>query len=223
MLVGGNGLVCWAEQYVPSGITALIIGTAPLWIVMVGWIGFRDAAPTGKIVLGLLFGLAGVTLLANPVSLSKEGTSLNPFGLIAILFACFFWAWGSFLSKSPSMPKSTLLSVALQMLIAGAAMLPISIGLGELKSYDWSSMSAKSIGSLAYLIVFGAIIAYTCYGWLFRNVSAAAVSTYAYVNPVVAVILGYWLAGEEITEMTVIGAGLILFGVLLVSGRKKAN
>lgn len=100
-------------------------------------------------------------------------------------------------------------------------MLLISLVLGEPMRTDWSAVSAKSILSLAYLIVFGAIIAYTCYGWLFRNVSAAAVSTYAYVNPVVAVILGYYLANEEITQMTIIGAALILFGVLLVSGQKK--
>ena len=219
MLVGGNGLVCWAEQFIPSGITALIIGTSPLWIVIVGWLGFRESAPSGKVIAGLLLGLVGVGLLASPSESSHGPTNL--WGGIALLFACFFWAWGSFLSKSPTMPKSTLLSVALQMLTAGAAMLLISFGLGEPMRTDWSAVTAKSILSLAYLIVFGAIIAYTCYGWLFRNVSAAAVSTYAYVNPVVAVILGYYLANEEITQMTIIGAVLILFGVLLVSGRKK--
>ena len=201
MLVGGNGLVCWAEQFIPSGITALIIGTAPLWIVMVGWIGFKDDAPSGKIVLGLLLGLVGIGILAEPAGFSNGETNL--WGIVAILFACFFWAWGSFLSKSPTMPKSTLLSVALQMLIAGAAMVLISCGLGEPMNMDWSAVSAKSLWSLAYLIVFGAILAYSCYGWLFRNASAVAVSTYAYVNPVVAVILGYWLADEEITQMTV--------------------
>ena len=221
MLVGGNGLVCWAEQFIPSGITALIIGTAPLWIVMVGWLGFKESAPDGKVVAGLLLGLVGVGLLAKPSGPSHGATNL--WGGVALLFACFFWAWGSFLSKSPTMPKSTLVSVALQMLIAGAVMLLISFGLGEPTSMDWSAVSAKSIWSLAYLIVFGAIIAYTCYGWLFRNASATAVSTYAYVNPVVAVILGYYLANEEITQMTIIGAGLILFGVLLVSGRKKVK
>lgn len=219
MLVGGNGLVCWAEQFIPSGITALIIGTAPLWIVMVGWLGFKESAPSGKVVLGLLLGLVGVALLARPAE-SSEGTT-NFWAVAALLFACFFWAWGSFISKSPTMPKSTLLSVALQMLIAGVAMLLIALGLGETTSMDWSAVSAKSLWSLAYLIVFGAIIAYTCYGWLFRNASATAVSTYAYVNPVVAVILGYFLANEEISQMTIIGAALILFGVLLVSGRKK--
>ena len=219
MLVGGNGLVCWAEQFIPSGITALIIGTAPLWIVMVGWIGFKDDAPSGKIVLGLLLGLVGIGILAEPAGFSNGETNL--WGIVAILFACFFWAWGSFLSKSPTMPKSTLLSVALQMLIAGAAMVLISCGLGEPMNMDWSAVSAKSLWSLAYLIVFGAILAYSCYGWLFRNASAVAVSTYAYVNPVVAVILGYWLADEEITQMTIIGAALILFSILLVSGRKK--
>ena len=219
MLVGGNGLVCWAEQFIPSGITALIIGTAPLWIVMVGWIGFKDNAPSGKIVLGLLLGLVGIGILAEPAGFS--GGEINLWGIVAILFACFFWAWGSFLSKSPTMPKSTLLSVALQMLIAGAAMVLISCGLGEPMNMDWSAVSAKSLWSLAYLIVFGAILAYSCYGWLFRNASAVAVSTYAYVNPVVAVILGYWLANEEVTQMTIIGAALILFSILLVSGRKK--
>ena len=228
MLVGGNGLVCWAEQFIPSGITALIIGTAPLWIVMVGWLGFKEPAPTGKVILGLLLGLAGVTLLAQPTQptgLANDSydSSINIWAIVALLFACFFWAWGSFISKSSSMPKSTLLSVALQMLIAGFAMLLISIGLGELTNMNWTAVSAKSLWSLAYLVVFGAIIAYTCYGWLFRNVSATAVSTYAYVNPVVAVILGYYLANEEITQMTVIGAALILLGVLLVSGRKKAT
>lgn len=219
MLVGGNGLVCWAEQFIPSGITALIIGTSPLWIVIVGWLGFRESAPSGKVIAGLVLGLVGVGLLARPSESSHGSTNL--WGGIALLFACFFWAWGSFLSKSPAMPKSTLLSVALQMLTAGTAMLLISLVLGEPMRTDWSAVSAKSILSLAYLIVFGAIIAYTCYGWLFRNVSAAAVSTYAYVNPVVAVILGYYLANEEITQMTIIGAALILFGVLLVSGQKK--
>ena len=219
MLVGGNGLVCWAEQFIPSGITALIIGTAPLWIVMVGWIGFKDDAPSGKIVLGLLLGLVGIGILAEPAGFSAG--EINLWGIVAILFACFFWAWGSFLSKSPKMPKSTLLSVALQMLIAGAAMVLISCGLGEPMNMDWSAVSAKSLWSLAYLIVFGAILAYSCYGWLFRNASAVAVSTYAYVNPVVAVILGYWLANEEVTQMTIIGAALILFSILLVSGRKK--
>ena len=219
MLVGGNGLVCWAELFVPSGITALIIGTAPLWIVMVGWIGFKDTPPTGKVIFGLLFGLIGIGLLAKPAGFSDG--SMNPWGVVAILFACFFWAWGSFLSKSPTMPKSTLLSVALQMLIAGATLMLVSFGLGEPLAMDWSAVSAKSLLSLAYLIVFGAILAYSCYGWLFRNASAVAVSTYAYVNPVVAVILGYWLADEEITQMTIVGAGMILFGVLLVSGRKK--
>jgi len=221
MLVGGNGLVCWAEQFIPSGITALIVGTAPLWIVMVGWLAFKESAPGGKVIVGLLLGLVGVGLLANPSGSTHESTNL--WGGVALIFACFFWAWGSFLSKSPTMPKSTLLSVALQMLIAGAALLLISFGLGEPMNLDWSAISAKSLWSLAYLIVFGAIIAYTCYGWLFRNASAAAVSTYAYVNPVVAVILGYYLANEEITQMTIIGAGLILFGVLLVSSHKKTD
>ena len=221
MLVGGNGLVCWAEQFVPSGITALIIGTAPLWIVMVGWIGFQDGAPSGKIIAGLLLGLVGVVMLANPTGISGEES--NPFGMIAILFACFFWAWGSFLSKSPTMPKSTLLSVAIQMLFAGAVMLMVSFVLGEPMKMDWLAVSAKSFWSLAYLIFFGAILAYTCYGWLFRNASAVAVSTYAYVNPVVAVILGYYFAREPITQATIIGATLILLGVLLVSGRKKTK
>lgn len=221
MLVGGNGLVCWAEQSIPSGITALIIGTAPLWIVMVGWLGFKESAPGGKVIAGLLLGLAGIGLLTMPAGFS--GGSTNLWGVIALLFACFFWAWGSFISKSAAMPKSTLLSVALQMLIAGAAMLLISFGLGEPTNLDWSAVSAKSLWSLAYLIVFGAIIAYTCYGWLFRNASATAVSTYAYVNPVVAVFLGYHLANEEVTQMTIVGTALILLGVLLVSGRRKTT
>ena len=247
MLVGGNGLVCWAEQFVPSGITALILGTTPLWIVIVGWVGFGDRAPGVKVWIGLLLGIVGVFLLLQPESLPMDtleasvgqavssssastaidsgsnffGIPIKGLGVVVILCVCFFWSLGSFLSKSPAMPKSTLLSVSMQMLIAGTVMLLFSFAIGEPMRMDWSAISARSLWALAYLIVFGAIIAYSCYGWLFRNVSSAAVSTYAYVNPVVAVILGFWLAGEKFTQMTIVGAGLILLGVLLVSGRKK--
>ena len=219
MLIGGNGLVCWAEQFVPSGVTALIIGTSPLWIVVLGWLSFGDERPSLAVWVGLFAGLIGVYLLADQAGMTGEST--NPFGAVALLFACFFWAWGSFLSKSPAMPKSTLLSVALQMLIAGFALLIISFGLGEPFAMESSQVSMKSIYSLAYLIVFGAIIAYTCYGWLFRNCSPALVSTYAYVNPMVAVILGYFLADEEVSGNTLLAAALILGGVFLVSIRRR--
>lgn len=219
MLIGGNGLVCWAEQYVPSGITALIIGTSPLWIVLLGWLGFGDERPGRGVCFGLILGLIGVYLLTDQSGLAGEST--NPLGAVALLFACFFWAWGSFLSKSKSMPESTLLSVAMQMLTAGVALLFISLALGEPFQVDTSSVSKKSLLSLAYLIVFGSIVAYTCYGWLFRNCSPAVVSTYAYVNPVVAVVLGYFVANEEVGSSTLLAAGLILAGVFLVSTRKR--
>ncbi len=219
MLIGGNGLVSWAEQFVPSGITALIIGTSPLWIVLLGWLAFGDDRPGPGVWLGLILGLIGVYLLTDQSGIAGE--PINPLGAVALLFACFFWAWGSFLSKSKSMPKSTLLSVALQMLTAGVALLIISTCLGEPFAVDIAAISGKSLLSLAYLIVFGAIIAYTCYGWLFRNCSPALVSTYAYVNPMVAVILGYFLAAEEIGPSTLLAAGFILGGVFLVSIKKK--
>lgn len=220
MLVGGNGLVCWAEQVVPSGITALIIGTSPLWIVVVGWFGFGDDPPDAKVIVGLALGLVGVGLLTRPVQFSPDWT--NTYGVVAVLFACFFWAWGSHLSKSPRMPASTLLSVSLQMLISGVVLMAISFCLREHQNLELANVSAKSFWSLAYLIVFGAIIAYTCYGWLFRTVSPAVASTYAYVNPVVAVILGYFLANEEVNQTTIVAAAFILVGVLLVSKRKPA-
>ena len=221
MLVGGNGLVCWAEQFVPSGVTALIIGTAPLWIVLLGWLSFGAERPGLATWVGLILGLIGVYLLADKAGMT--GDSTNPFGAIALLAACFFWAWGSFLSKSPAMPKSTLLSVAVQMLAAGVALLLTSLALGEPFRMEVDAISTKSILSLAYLIVFGAIIAYTCYGWLFRTCSPSLVSTYAYVNPMVAVILGYFLADEEIGANTLMAAILILGGVFLVSIKKYAR
>ena len=218
MLIGGNGLVCWAEQFVPSGITALVIGTSPLWIVLLGWLAFGDERPGPGVWVGLILGLIGVYLLTDQSGITGE--SINPLGAVALLFACFFWAWGSFLSKSKSMPKSTLLSVALQMLTAGVALIIISFCLGEPFRVDINSVSTKSLLSLAYLVVFGAILAYTCYGWLFRNCSPALVSTYAYVNPMVAVILGYFLANEKVGTSTLLAAGFILGGVFLVSSNK---
>ncbi len=220
MLVGGNGLVCWAEQFVPSGIAALIVGSAPIWIVSLEWLFFGGQRPTLLVTLGLVLGLAGVALLTGVDQ--WVDTEVTPTAAFALMAACFFWAWGSLLTKSPQMPRSAPLSVAVQMLVGGAALLLVSVLLNEPLQFAPSDVSIKSLLSLLYLIFFGAILAFTCYNWLFRVCKPAHAATYAYVNPIVAVFLGYALANEPIRPRTIYAAALIVCGVILVSlrGRK---
>ncbi len=217
MLVGGNGLVCWAEQSVPSGIAALIVGSAPIWIVSLEWLFFGGQRPTLPVTIGLVLGLAGVALLTGVDQWTPA--QVTPTAALALMAACFFWAWGSLFTKSPEMPPSAILAVAVQMLVGGAALLVVSLALQEPLSFAPSRVSAKSLLALVYLIVFGAILAFTCYNWLFRVCKPAHVATYAYVNPIVAVFLGYALANEPIRPRTVYAAALILVGVILVSLR----
>ena len=220
MLIGGNGLVCWAEQTVPSGLAALLIATVPLWMVMLDWLVFGGARPTWRIVLGLIVGLIGVYFLIGPSAIGGERVDLA--GGLALLAACVFWALGSLQSRRARLPGSAFLATAMQMLTAGILLLFVGVLSGETSRLDLAGVSLKSAAALAYLVVFGAIIAFTAYMWLLRVTSPARVATYAYVNPVIALILGAALANEELSPRVLLAAAVILGAVILiVTGRAK--
>jgi len=218
LLLGGNGLVVWAEQTVPSGIAALIVATVPLWIVALSWIGGKR--PTGKVVLGLAIGMAGIGLLVGPSELGAPA-AFDMFGVLALIAAAGSWSAGSLFATRADLPESSTLGTAMQMICGG-----LCLGLAAVirrESFDLSEASAVSMAALGYLIVFGSIIGYSAYVWLLRYVDPAKVSTYAYVNPVVAVLLGWWLANEEFTARTLVAAGVIVAAVGLITTAKSAK
>ncbi len=215
MLVGGNGLVCWAEQYVPSGIAALLIATVPLWMVLLDWAIYRGVRPTAWVVIGLATGLAGVYMLIGPSALGGERVHLG--GGVALLTACMFWSLGSLQSRRTTLPKSAFLSTAMQMIAGGVLFMIIGTAIGEWPRVAWHNISLKSMLALAYLIVFGSLVALSAYVWLLGNVTPARVATYAYVNPVIAVFLGAVIGGETLSPRVGMAAGVIVAAVVMIT------
>jgi len=217
MLLCGNGGVVWAEQRVPSGLAALLIGVEPLFIVLLAaTLPQERRRPSGRALVGIAFGVAGVLLLVGPAG-GLSGARADSAGAAAILFAAFAWALGSLLSRNFAPPASPLQATALQML-AGGALLGCASGLaGEWARFSPSLVSAKSAAAVAYLVVFGSLVAFTAYIWLLRAASPALASTYAFVNPVVAVFLGWLLANEEVGARTLAAAAVIVGAVVLIT------
>lgn len=222
LLLGGNGGVVWGEQQVPSGIAALLIATVPLWMAVLAWAMGQRSRPRPLEWLGLLLGLAGIVWLIGPEFTSVVSGSINIYYLVIVL-AALSWALGSILSRRFAWPGSTWLPIGMQMLAGGAACLLVGIGLGEGASLNLAAISVKSGLAFAYLVVFGSLVGYSAYIWLLKNVDPLLVSTYAYVNPVVAVLLGWVWAGEQLSGGKMLGAVLVLTAVILISleGNKK--
>jgi drug/metabolite transporter (DMT)-like permease len=216
LLAGGNGGVVWAEQWVPSGLTALIIGTVPLWMVLFDWL-FAGAPRPGKVLLaGLVWGLCGVGLLMTSAEVDA-GSRDGLLGGLAILGASISWAAGSIYARNAPLPRSPFLATAMQMIAGGLVLALMAVVAGEGGQLHLSAFSMKSILALVYLIVFGALIAFTAYIWLLRVSTPARVSTYAYVNPAVAVFLGWLLANEQLDARAGLAVLIILSAVVLVS------
>jgi drug/metabolite transporter (DMT)-like permease len=214
MLLGGNGGVCWAEQTVPSGPTALIVGTIPLWMALLDWLWLRGAPPGAGIVLGLALGIAGVALLVGPSGLA--GRAVPPLGASVVVFASVAWAAGSLYSRRAKLPNPPFLAIGMEMLAGGALLLAAATIAGEWTRLDLARVSTRSSLALAYLIVFGSFLGFSAYIWLLRATTAARASTYAFVNPVVAVFLGWALAGEPLTPRTLVAAAVTVTGVVLI-------
>jgi drug/metabolite transporter (DMT)-like permease len=213
LLLVGNGGVVWAEQHVDSGLAALLISTEPLWIVLLVWLRPGGKKPGFRVTAGLVLGFIGLMLLVKP----GFGGSIPLFGVVALVLASLSWAWGSLWGQRAKLPDSPLLTTGMQMLSGGALLFLASVLTGEPGRFELAQVSAKSLLALGYLVVFGAIVAFTAYVWLMRVASPVLVSTYAYVNPVVAVLLGWAFAGEPLTTGTLIAAAVILTGVALIT------
>ena len=222
LLLGGNGLVAWAEKSVPSGIAALMIATSPFWLTLFESLRAGGTKPTWQAILGLIVGFGGVFLLIGPAEITGAEESFDTFGTILLLLAPLFWSMGSIYAKNADMPTSTLLSTGMQMLTGAVSLFIVSLIRGELNGFSIELVSMRSWLGLLYLITFGSLIGFVSYGWLLHNAPISLVSTYAYVNPVVAVLLGNLLADEPLNGRILIAAAIIIGSVVLINGTRKA-
>jgi drug/metabolite transporter (DMT)-like permease len=214
LLLGvGNGGVSWAEQSVPTGVAALVIATIPLWVVVLDRV-FYGARLTWRAVLGIAIGFAGVAVLVNP---SAPG-GVDPAGGLVLVLAAAAWACGTLLSRGQTLTAPPLVAAGMQMLAGGVLLLIAGVASGELADLHLADVSARSIGGFVYLVLFGSLLAFSAYVWVLRHARTSLVATYAYVNPVVAVALG-WLVLDEGVGLRVLLAGTIIVGsvALIVS------
>lgn len=215
LFVIGNGGVTWAEQAVPTGAAALVIATLPAWLLVLDWGYGGRTGPRVREVVGIALGLTGVAALSAP-------GGIDPVGTAVLLAAAVGWAIGSLFNRYSDLPSSPVRSSGMQMLAGGAVLVAVGLAFGEGERFDPGAVSAVSVGALAYLIAV-ALVALPAYNWLLTATSPALVGTYAFVNPVVAVLLGWAAAGEVVTGRTALAAALVVFGVmLLVWPRKRA-
>jgi drug/metabolite transporter (DMT)-like permease len=209
----GNGGVAWAQQYLPSGLAALLITMTPLWMVLLVWAGPGGERPHGLVLLGLALGLGGMVGLIGP-RIGPGG--VHAAGVLAVLGASLAWSIGSLYSRRPVLPSSPLLAAALPQLAGGVLMIVAGLLRGEAARFDPAAVSLRSVLALGYLLVFGSLVAFTAYSWLIRNVDPTIVSTYAFVNPVVAVVLGCTLGGEALPFDSLLAGAAAVAGVAVI-------
>ena len=228
MLCCGNGAVSWAEQRVPSGLAALLVASVPLWIVIVDWMRPDGTRPTIGIMLGVVTGLAGLIILVGPATLAGHGT-IDSAAAIVLIGGSLAWAAGSVYNRHGSRPRSAALSTGIQMIGGSVALFVLAAFSGEVRGFRPSAIAAVSIAGWLYLVTFGSLVGFTAYIYLLQAVTPAKASTYAYVNPLIAVFLGWAFAGEPVTVRTLAAAAIILGGVAMItlaqtrSGRSRSS
>jgi drug/metabolite transporter (DMT)-like permease len=211
MLMGGNGVVVWAEQYLPSGLTSIFVAAIPLWVAIISWLTTRRK-PNLPIIIGLIAGFTGIGLLVGDIGTLGSG-QIAFFAGIALVFGPILWASGSFYSSRVHISSSSLLGTAMEMITGGVILSTASLVTGEFTRIRLAEVSFRSSMSWLYLIVFGSLIGYTCYMWLLKNADPERASTYAFVNPVVALFLGWTLASETLSAQNLIAVVIILASV----------
>jgi drug/metabolite transporter (DMT)-like permease len=217
LLLGGNGGVTISEKYIDSGLAAVIVAIVPIYIVVLGWAAGTAARPTPIVWLGLAGGFIGVGVLLGPALRFSSSDGRHPaIGMSILLVSSFLWSAGSLYSRSAKHAASPFLTAAQQMICGGILLLLAGMLTGETRRFHPESMSMLSVSSFVYLVIIGAVVGYTAYIWLLRHCDPAKVATYAYVNPIVAVLLGAAFAGETLSMRTVIAACLIIGSVALV-------
>jgi drug/metabolite transporter (DMT)-like permease len=212
LLAGGNGGVSWGEQFVPSGVAALLIASVPIWMVVFAHFTGDDRL-TWPVALGLLVGIAGVAYLVQP----SGGSDRHLLGSLVILGAAVAWAAGSVYARRAPLPRRPLVATGMEMIAGAVVLLVLSALTGELGRVHPEQFSWQSLAALAYLVVFGSIVAFSSYVWLLRHTRTAVAGTYAYVNPGVAVVLGWAFAGEALTTRVVVAGAVIILAVAVVA------
>jgi drug/metabolite transporter (DMT)-like permease len=215
LLLAGNGGVVWAEQHVPSGIASLLVAIVPLWIVLIDWFRPGGSRPGIPVMVGVLVGLAGIGLLV--IGGDESSQPIDILGIGSILIATICWAAGTFYARRAPLSSSSLQTTAMEMLCGGALLLLVGTVTGEWGRLDIAKISLTSVVAVVYLIVFGALVAYTAYTYLINHAAPARAATYAYINPVVAVFLGWLFRGEPLTIRTVVAAAIIIGSVVIIT------
>jgi drug/metabolite transporter (DMT)-like permease len=215
LLLGGNGLMCWAEQTIPSGITALIVGVGPLFTVLLDWLWTRSQRPTLLTVAGLVLGMFGVVWLAAPWERGPGG--LDPKGVVAVLCACVAWSLGAIYSRHSREPAEPLVASSVQMLGGSAALLVTAWLHGDFAGFEPAAVTTRSWAAFLYLISMGSLVGFSTFVWLMKHSSPARVFTYAYVNPVVALFLGWLVAREAVTARMGAAAVVIVVAVMIIT------
>lgn len=218
MLTGGNGGVVWAEQRVPSGVAALLAAIVPLWIVLIEWWRPQGRRPGAAVLSGVFLGLCGLVLLVwQPQHDGRRAGAVDPLGATVLVIGSLSWAIGSVFNRHGDRPRSAPMSTAAPMFGGGAALLVLALTTGEITHFSPAQVTRASALGWLYLVAFGSLVGFTAYIYLLRATTAAKASTYAYVNPLVAVVLGWVVAGEPITPRTLVAAAVILAGVALIT------
>lgn len=217
LLLGGNGGVTLSEKYIASGLASVIVATVPIYIALLSWLSGMTPRPKPIVWAGLVGGFAGVAILLGPtLRFSDASASHAAIGMSILLVSSFIWSAGSLYSSSAKHARSPFVAAAQQMFCGGLLLMLVGMVVGEPQRFDANKISTLSIGAFAYLVVIGAIVGYTAYFWLLRHCDPAKVATYAYVNPIVAVLLGALFAGEILTLRTLLAAALIIGSVALI-------
>jgi len=236
LLIGGNGALTWAEQIVPSGLASLLVATVPLWMVLLDWARPGGIRPKNLVFVGLAMGLVGLAVLVGPELTEglamlrgpQQALGVAPLGvgIVVVLFGSFSWALGSIVARGVEMPKAPMMGTGMENLNAGVLMLAISLASGDAAKLDASAVTTDSLLAFFYLVFIGSLIGYTAYIYILNHATAAQVATYAYVNPVVAVFLGWLLLDEALTGRTLAGAAIIVVAVALITlarGRRRST
>ena len=216
LLLGGNGAVIWAEQFVPSGLTALLVSILPFWLVIIEWLRPPRKRPGPAILAGLALGFVGIIVLVGPGNVAGQ-SNVRPIGALVLILGSLSWAIGSFWSRDAELPESGLLTTGMEMLGGGILLMIVAALAGEFSHFDVHGISRASAVGLIFLIIFGSLLGFTSYIWLLDKVSPARLGTYAYVNPIVAVLLGWAIAGETLSARTAVAAAIVICAVALIT------
>lgn len=214
--LGGNGAVVWAETRVPSGLASLLVATMPLWVVVLDWLQPRGAQPPAIVLAGVALGFGGLLVLL-PLGGIASGTSIDGLGALVLVLGALSWAAGSLYARRAHLPNSRMLSSGMQMITGGALLALAGLASGELGAVRLDAVSLRSLTAFVYLILFGSILAFNAFTYLLEVAPPARVATYAFVNPIVAVLLGWWIAGEPLTARTLVGTAIIVSAVAMVT------